>query len=78
MSRNRDDYDFAGWATVNNRRCADGRTIKAGSFSHQNGIRVPLVYNHDHDNISSVLGHADLEERPEGVYAYCKFNWCSG
>ena len=74
MSRNRDDYDFAGWATVNNRRCADGRTIKAGSFSHQNGIRVPLVYNHDHDNISSVLGHADLEERPEGVYAYCKFN----
>lgn len=74
MSRNHDNYDFAGWATVNNRRCADGRTIKPGSFSHQNGIRVPLVYNHDHDSISAVLGHADLEERPEGVYAYCKFN----
>ena len=74
MSRNHNDYDFAGWATVNNRRCADGRTIKPGSFSHQNGIRVPLVYNHDHDSISSVLGHADLEERPEGIYAYCKFN----
>ena len=74
MSRNHDNYDFAGWATVNNRRCADGRTIKPGSFSHQNGIRVPLVYNHGHDSISDVLGHADLEERPEGVYAYCKFN----
>lgn len=74
MSRNHDNYDFAGWATVNNRRCADGRTIKPGSFSHQNGIRVPLVYNHGHESISDVLGHADLEERPEGVYAYCKFN----
>ena len=74
MGRNLEDYDFAGWATVNDRRCADGRTIKRGSFSHQNGVRVPLVYNHGHDSISDVLGHADLEERPEGVYAYCKFN----
>jgi len=74
MGRNLEEYDFAGWATVNDRRCADGRTIKRGSFSHQNGVRVPLVYNHGHDSISDVLGHADLEERPEGVYAYCKFN----
>lgn len=74
MSRNHESYDFAGWATVNNIRCSDGRTIQPGSFSHQNGTRVPLVWNHGHDSVSNVLGHADLEERPEGVYAYCKFN----
>lgn len=74
MSRNLAEYDFAGWATVNNRRCSDGRVIKHGSFSHQNNTRVPLVWNHGHENISDVLGYVDLEERPEGMYAYGKFN----
>lgn len=67
-------YDFAGWATKNDVRCSDGRTIKHGAFSADNGKRVPLVWNHQHDNVKCVLGHADLEERPEGVYAYCSFN----
>ena len=67
-------YDFAGWATKNNIRCSDGRTIMHGAFSADNGKRVPLVWNHQHDNVRNVLGHADLEERPEGVYAYCSFN----
>lgn len=67
-------YDFAGWATKNNIRCSDGRTIKHGAFSADNGKRVPLVWNHQHDNVRNVLGHADLEERPEGIYAYCSFN----
>jgi HK97 family phage prohead protease len=67
-------YDFAGWATKNNIRCTDGRTIMHGAFSADNGKRVPLVWNHQHDNVRNVLGHADLEERPEGVYAYCSFN----
>ena len=67
-------YDFAGWATKNNIRCSDGRTIMHGAFSADNGKRVPLVWNHQHDNVRNVLGHADLEERPDGVYAYCSFN----
>lgn len=67
-------YDFAGYATKNDIRCSDGRTIKHGAFSADNGKRVPLVWNHQHDNVKNVLGHADLEERPDGVYAYCTFN----
>ena len=67
-------YDFAGWATKNNIRCSDGRTIMHGAFSADDGKRVPLVWNHQHDNVRNVLGHADLEERPDGVYAYCSFN----
>lgn len=74
MSRNLADYDFAGWATVNDRRCSDGRIIKGGSFKHQDGARVPLVWNHNHNETKDILGYADLEERPEGIYAYGKFN----
>ena len=67
-------YDFAGWATRNDIRCSDGRTIRHGAFSADNGKRVPLVWMHNHKDVSQVLGHADLEERDEGVYAYCSFN----
>lgn len=67
--------DFAGWATVYNVKCSDGRTLKNGSFKDCDNIKVPIVYNHDHQNIDSVLGHAYLEERPNrGVYAYCYLN----
>ena len=67
-------WDFSGWATKNNIRCSDGRTIRRGAFSGDNGKTVPLVWNHRHDDANEVLGHAQLEERPEGVYAYCSFN----
>ena len=67
-------WDFSGWATKNNIRCSDGRTIRRGAFSDDNGKTVPLVWNHRHDDANEVLGHAQLEERPEGVYAYCSFN----
>lgn len=67
-------YDFAGWATKNDIRCSDGRTIRHGAFSADHGKRVPLVWNHRHDDVEEVLGYADLEERPEGTYAYCSFN----
>ena len=67
-------YDFAGWATRNDIRCSDGRTIRHGAFAGDNGKRVPLVWMHNHKDVQQVLGHADLEERDEGVYAYCSFN----
>lgn len=67
-------YDFCGWATKNDLKCADGRTIRHGAFSHCNGKKVPLVWNHKYDSPNKVLGHAILEERPEGMYAYCSFN----
>ena len=67
-------YDFAGWATKNDILCSDGRTIRYGAFSKDNGKTVPLVWNHRHDDVDEVLGHALLEERPEGMYAYCSFN----
>ena len=67
-------YDFAGWATKNDILCSDGRTIRHGAFSKDNGKIVPLVWNHRHDDVDEVLGHALLEERPEGIYAYCSFN----
>ena len=67
-------YDFAGWATKNDIKCSDGRTIRHGAFSGDDGKRVPLVWMHNHKDVQQVLGHADLEERPEGVYAYCSFN----
>ena len=64
-------YDFAGWVTRYNVLCTDGRTIKDNSFAHQDGKKVPLVFNHIHDNIREVLGHCILENRPgEGVYGY--------
>ena len=67
-------YDFSGWATRNDLLCADGRTIRRGAFSSQNGSKVPLVWQHQHNSPDNVLGHAILEDRDEGVYAYCKFN----
>ena len=67
-------YDFAGWATRNNLRCTDGRVIMKDAFKDNNGHRVPLVWNHQHNDPNNILGHADLENREEGVYAYCKFN----
>ena len=68
-------YDFSGWATVNDRKCSDGRTIKAGAFAHQDGVVVPLVWQHLHDNPGNVIGHALLENKPQGVYAYGSFNF---
>ena len=66
--------DFAGWATVYDVKCGDGRTLKRGAFKGSNGTRVPIVYNHDHQNLDSVLGHAYLEERDAGIYAYGYLN----
>jgi len=68
------NYDFSGWATRNNILCSDGRTIMKDAFKENDGQKVPLVWNHQHDDPSEVLGHALLENRDEGVYAYCKFN----
>ena len=68
------EYDFSGWATKNNLKCSDGRVIRANAFKHNDGKRVPLVWNHNHDDPFNVLGYAVLENRPEGVYSYGKFN----
>lgn len=67
-------YDFSGWATKYNIRCSDGRTILSHAFDDVDGKRVPLVWQHKHDSILNVLGHADLEARPEGVIAHCVLN----
>ena len=67
-------YDFSGWATRNDIRCSDGRTIRRGAFAEQDGTTVPLVWNHNHVDADNVLGHAILENRDQGVYAYCFFN----
>ena len=66
--------DFSGWATRANLRCTDGRTILKDAFKHCDGAKVPLVWNHQHTDPDDVLGHAILENRDEGVYAYCSFN----
>ena len=68
------EYDFSGWATKNNIKCSDGRTIMKDAFIQNDGQKVPLVWNHQHNDPNEVLGHALLENRDEGVYAYCKFN----
>ena len=68
------DYDFSGWATRNNTLCSDGRTILKDAFKGNDGQKVPLVWNHQHNDVNEVLGHAMLENREDGVYAYCKFN----
>lgn len=68
------EYDFAGWATRNDLRCSDGRIIRHNAFADNDGERVPLVWNHMHDTPFNFLGHADLENRDDGVYAYCSFN----
>ena len=67
-------YDFSGWATRNDLLCGDGRTIRKNAFKADDGKEVPLIWNHDHSNPEAVLGHAVLENRDEGVYAYCRFN----
>jgi len=68
------EADFSGWATKAGLKCSDGRTIMPGAFSHQDKIRVPLVWQHGHTDPENVLGHAILEDRTEGVYAYGFFN----
>ena len=67
-------YDFSGWATKNNLKCSDGRTIMKDAFKHCGGMTVPLVWNHRHDDPEYVVGHALLENREDGVYAYGSFN----
>lgn len=67
-------YDFSGWATRNDLKCQDGRTIRKDAFKDQDGTTVPLVWNHQHGDVDNVLGHAVLENREDGVYAYCSFN----
>ena len=67
-------FDFSGWATRNDLLCGDGRTIRKNAFKDNDGQTVPLVWNHQHSNPDNVLGHALLENREDGVYAYCTFN----
>lgn len=67
-------YDFSGWATKNDLRCSDGRTIRRDAFKENDGKTVPLIWNHQHDSPEDVLGHALLVNKPEGVYAYGVFN----
>lgn len=67
-------YDFSGWATKNDIKCSDGRTIRKNAFKDQDGVEVPLVWNHQHSSPENTLGHALLENREEGVYCYCTLN----
>ena len=67
-------YDFSGWATKNDLECSDGRIIRKDAFKHNDGQTVPLVWNHDHTDPYRIVGHALLENRSEGVYAYCSLN----
>lgn len=67
-------YDFGGYATKNDVRCSDGRIIKQNAFEGQNGSKIPLVYQHDHDDPMNIIGHGILENRPDGVYLYGTFN----
>ena len=67
-------YDFSGWATRNNIRCSDGRTIRKNAFIENDGVTVPLVWQHRHNDPANVLGHALLENRDDGVFAYGSFN----
>ena len=68
------NFDFSGWATRFNIKCADGRTIMKDAFKHMDGKTVPLMWGHVHDDPTRVLGHALLEHRDEGIYTYGKFN----
>lgn len=68
------NYDFSGWATRNDLLCGDGRTIRKNAFKNNDGATVPLVWNHEHNDPNAVLGHAVLENRDDGVYAYGTFN----
>lgn len=71
---NINDFDFGGWATRHGLKCSDNRVIMPDAFKHMDGKKVPLMWGHQHNDVAHVLGHAILENRPEGVYAYCKFN----
>lgn len=71
-------HDFSGYATKYNLRCADGRTIRPGAFKHMDGMKIPLVWQHGHSSVDNILGHAMLEHRDEGVYAYGFFNSTPG
>lgn len=73
MSKNT-NYDFCGWVTKNDLECTDGRVIKRNAFAHQDGDKVPLAWNHNHDTPEAVLGYTILENRPEGVYGYSFLN----
>lgn len=68
------NYDFSGWATKNDLKCSDGRTIKRDAFKDQDGMTVPLVWRHLHDELANILGHAELENREDGVYVYAYLN----
>lgn len=74
MAAPNDVADFDGWATVAGIKCSDGRVISHHAFEQNDGAVVPLVWQHGHDNVTNVLGHAQLEKKPEGVYAYGFFN----
>lgn len=67
-------FDFSGYATKNDIKCTDGRLIHKDAFKENDGQTVPLVWQHFHDDPKNVLGHAVLENREDGVYAYCSFN----
>ena len=71
-------YDFCGWATKNDIKCTDGRVIRRDAFKHCDGQRVPLVWNHQHNDPEDVLGWAELHNQPEGVYTYGSFNETEG
>ncbi len=68
------DYDFCGWATRNDLRCSDGRIIRRDAFKHNDGDKVPLIWNHDHTSPSKLIGHCILQNKPEGVYTYGYLN----
>lgn len=74
MAKTYEGYDFCGWATRNDLRCKDGRTIRRDAFAEQDGMQVPLVYGHNHDTAEAIIGHGFLENRPEGVFVYGYFN----
>lgn len=74
MGVSKRDFDFSGYATRNDLRCSDGRTIRSGAFVDNDGGTVPLVWQHGHNSPDNVLGHALLENRNDGVYCYAKFN----
>ena len=68
------DYDFSGWATRNDLLCSDGRIIKRDAFKHSDGLTVPMVWNHAHDDAKNIIGHSLLKNKADGVYAYCYLN----
>ena len=74
MAKGKKTYDFSGYATKVGLKCSDGRTILPNAFEHMDGKTVPLVYQHMHNDPNSILGHAVLENRKDGVYAYCSLN----